>query len=49
VNTTEWRYYSCLYQWTGYARPAYIWQPVSTIKKYNIVPLIVRQHQSHGP
>ena len=41
VNTTEWRYLFLPYQWTGYARPAYIWQPVSTIKKYNIVPLIV--------
>ena len=41
VNTTGWRYLFEPYQWTGYDRPAYIWQPVSTIKKYNLVPLIV--------
>jgi len=41
VNTTEWRYLFLPHQWTGYDRPSYIWQPVSTIKKYNIVPLIV--------
>lgn len=41
LNTTEWRYLLLPHQWTGYDRPAYIWQPVSTIKKYNIVPLIV--------
>jgi len=41
LNTTEWRYLFLPHQWTGYDRPSYIWQPVSTIKKYNIVPLIV--------
>ena len=41
VNTTEWRYLLLPHQWTGYDRPSYIWQPVSTIKKYNLVPLIV--------
>jgi phosphate transport system permease protein len=29
------------YQWTGYDKPEYIWQPVSSIKKFNIVPLLV--------
>jgi len=41
LNTTTWRYLFRPYQWTGYDRPVYIWQPVSTIKKYNLVPLIV--------
>ncbi len=41
VNTTSWRYLLRPYQWSGYARPAYIWQPVSEIQKYNIVPLLI--------
>lgn len=41
INTTEWRYLIRPYQWTGYDRPEYIWQPVGNIHKYNIVPLIV--------
>ncbi len=41
INTTEWRYLFWPYKWTGYDQPSFIWQPVSTIKKYNIVPLIV--------
>jgi phosphate transport system permease protein len=41
VNTTEWRYLLKPYQWTGYDQPEYIWQPVSNIHKYNIVPLII--------
>ncbi len=41
VNTIEWRYLLLPHQWTGYNHPSYIWQPVSNIKKYNIVPLIV--------
>jgi phosphate transport system permease protein len=41
VNTTGWRYLFRAYQWSGYDRPVYIWQPVSDIQKYNIVPLIV--------
>lgn len=41
VNTTEWKYLLKPHQWTGYSRPEYIWQPVSGIKKYNIVPLII--------
>ena len=41
VNTTSWRYLLKPYQWTGYDKPEYIWQPVSTIHKYNIVPLII--------
>jgi phosphate transport system permease protein len=41
VNTTEWRYLLRPYQWTGYEKPEYIWQPVSNIHKYNIIPLVV--------
>jgi phosphate transport system permease protein len=41
LNTTQWRYMLLPYQWTGYDRPEFIWQPVSPIRKYNIVPLII--------
>jgi len=41
LNTTSWRYLLLPHQWTGYDRPEYIWQPVSQIQKYNIIPLIV--------
>ena len=41
LNTTGWRYLLRPHQWTGYERPEYIWQPVSQIPKYNLVPLIV--------
>jgi phosphate transport system permease protein len=29
------------HQWHGYDKPEFIWQPVGTIHKYNIVPLLV--------
>lgn len=41
LNTTEWRYLLGPFQWTGYDKPVFIWQPVSAIRKYNIVPLLV--------
>lgn len=41
VNTTQWRYLIRPHQWSGYDSPQFIWQPVSTIPKYNIVPLII--------
>src|SRR5438045_1114676 len=41
VNTLGWRYLLKPYQWTDYSKPSYIWQPVSNIPKYNIVPLII--------
>ncbi len=41
VNTVSWRYLLRPYQWSGYARPAFIWQPTSEIQKYNIVPLLI--------
>jgi phosphate transport system permease protein len=41
VNTASWTYLLLPYQWTGYDKPEYIWQPVSQIHKYNIIPLLV--------
>jgi phosphate transport system permease protein len=41
VNTTRWRYLLMAHQWKGYPKAEYIWQPVSQIPKYNIVPLII--------
>lgn len=41
INTVSWPYLLLPHQWTGYDKPSYIWQPVSEIHKYNIVPLIV--------
>lgn len=41
INTVRWRYLLGPHQWTGYDRPVYIWQPVSAIHKYNLVPLVV--------
>ena len=41
LNTTSWRFLLQPYQWSDYSRPEYIWQPVSDIPKYNIVPLII--------
>lgn len=41
VNTVSWPYLLLPHQWTGYDKPSFIWQPVSEIHKYNIVPLLV--------
>ncbi|HNQ87361.1 MAG TPA: phosphate ABC transporter permease subunit PstC [Verrucomicrobiota bacterium] len=41
LNTASWRHLILPHQWTGYDQPAYIWQPISPIPKYNIVPLIL--------
>jgi phosphate transport system permease protein len=41
INTTEWKYLLGPHQWSGYSEPAYIWQPVSEIHKFNLVPLII--------
>jgi len=41
VNTAQWRYLLSPHRWTGYDAPKYIWQPVSNIPKYNIIPLII--------
>lgn len=41
VNTVSWRYLLLPHQWTGYDKPVFIWQPVSMIHKYNIIPLFI--------
>lgn len=41
ANTTLWRYLLRPYEWAGYSKPAYIWQPNSEIQKFNIVPLLI--------
>ncbi len=41
LNTAQWRYLVGPYQWTGYDKPERIWQPISQIHKYNIVPLFI--------
>jgi phosphate transport system permease protein len=41
LNTTTWRYLLGAHQWSGYDKPEYIWQPISQIHKYNIVPLFL--------
>lgn len=41
ANTVSWRYLLFPHQWTGYDKPEYIWQPVSQIHKYNLVPLFI--------
>jgi phosphate transport system permease protein len=41
VNATTWRYLVGPCQWSDYDKPEYIWQPVSRIPKYNLVPLVV--------
>lgn len=41
LNTTSWKYLLSPHQWTGYDKPEYIWQPVSQIHKYNIIPLFI--------
>jgi phosphate transport system permease protein len=41
LNTTTWSMMLKPHQWTGYDKPEYIWQPVSQIHKYNLVPLII--------
>lgn len=41
VDTTKWPMLIGAYQWSGYEKPAHIWQPVSEIQKYNVVPLLL--------
>ena len=41
LNTTRWKYLLEPHQWSGYDQPSYIWQPISEIRKYNIIPLII--------
>jgi phosphate transport system permease protein len=39
VNTLNWRYLILPHPWAGYSQPVYVWQPISPIPKYNVVPL----------
>lgn len=41
LNTASWGMMLKPHQWTGYDKPEYIWQPISEIHKYNLVPLII--------
>ena len=41
LNTSSWRFLLLPFQWAGYEHPEFIWQPVSQIHKYNIVPLLI--------
>jgi len=41
INTTRWGWMLKPRQWTGYDKPEYIWQPVSEIPKYNVIPLFI--------
>ena len=41
INTTSWGWLLHPRQWVGYDKPEYIWQPVSEIPKYNIIPLFI--------
>ncbi|MBI5773190.1 MAG: phosphate ABC transporter permease subunit PstC [Verrucomicrobia bacterium] len=41
LNTTEARYLFGPHAWSGEAGGRYIWQPIGTIHKYNLVPLII--------
>jgi len=41
LNTATWSAMFKPRQWTGYDKPEYIWQPVSPIQKYNLMPLFI--------
>jgi len=41
LNTVAWHFLLAPYQWSDYDRPVFVWQPVSKIHKYNIIPLAV--------
>jgi phosphate transport system permease protein len=41
LNTTSWRYLLGAHQWSGYDKPEHIWQPVSSVHKYNLMPLFI--------
>ena len=40
-NTISWAFLLMPYQWFGYDKPEYIWQPVSGTPKYNLIPLFI--------
>ncbi len=41
INAASWGMMFRPHQWFGYDKAEYIWQPVSEIPKYNLVPLIL--------
>jgi len=41
VNAVSYRMMVGPYPWRGYDKPSYVWQPESTVPKFNVVPLIV--------
>jgi len=41
ANTASWRYLLMPHQWKGNDLPAFVWQPVSLIRKYNVVPIVI--------
>jgi phosphate transport system permease protein len=41
LNTATWSAMLKPHQWTGYDTPSYIWQPVSPVSKYNLIPLFI--------
>lgn len=41
INSASWAHMLGSHQWTGYDEPGYIWQPVSQIPKFNIIPLVL--------
>jgi phosphate transport system permease protein len=41
INTTGWRWMLLPFQWSGYDKPVFIWQPNSEVPKFNIVPLLI--------
>lgn len=41
INTTQWRYLVGAHQWSEYPEPVHVWQPVSNVPKYNIMPLLI--------
>jgi phosphate transport system permease protein len=41
LDTTQWRFLLRPYQWSGHTRPEFIWQPVSEVPKFNLVPLLI--------
>lgn len=40
VDPLAWRHLLLPRAWEGYPAPSYVWQPVSPIPKYNLVPLV---------
>lgn len=41
INTASWKMMLLPHQWNGYQKPESIWQPVSTTRKFNIIPLVI--------